>query len=117
NGGGSRVSGLPGSAGRTCWRRSKAPHPALRATFSHKGRRVMTGNFRLHPLLPLWEKVPEGRMRGRTTPNHHKTAQNPWTPALFCPIAAKLASMGYSDPSRTKLKRRKNLRCNQDRAV
>src|SRR5687768_2867224 len=35
-----------------------------RSTFSHEGRRVTTANSRLFPLLPSWEKVPEGRMRG-----------------------------------------------------
>jgi len=37
-----------------------------RATFSHKGRRKDEARPR-RPLLPLWEKVPEGRMRGRAT--------------------------------------------------
>ncbi len=36
-----------------------------RSTFSHEGRREPTEGSRLHPLLPSWEKVPEGRMRGR----------------------------------------------------
>src|SRR5690606_39022850 len=35
-----------------------------RSTFSHEGRREVTAGSRLRPLLPLWEKVPEGRMRG-----------------------------------------------------
>jgi hypothetical protein len=34
------------------------------ATFSHRGRRKDGGRIEPHRLLPLWEKVPEGRMRG-----------------------------------------------------
>jgi len=37
----------------------KTPHPAFHATFSLKGRREDT-----FTLLPLREKVAEGRMRG-----------------------------------------------------
>jgi hypothetical protein len=38
------------------------PHPALRATFSHVGEKE--GGGPTFFLLPSWEKVPEGRMRG-----------------------------------------------------
>jgi hypothetical protein len=34
------------------------------ATFSHEGRRKNCGEIVPHRLLPSWEKVPEGRMRG-----------------------------------------------------
>jgi hypothetical protein len=39
------------------------PHPALRATFSHKGRRKTRHGLAQIILLPLWEKVRQG-MRG-----------------------------------------------------
>jgi hypothetical protein len=39
--------------------KQQTPHPSLRGTFSLKGRREDIYN-----LLPLREKVPEGRMRG-----------------------------------------------------
>ena len=42
------------------------PHPALRATFSRGGEKGGGDcEFRGGGLLPLWEKVAEGRMRGR----------------------------------------------------
>ncbi len=37
-----------------------APHPALRATFSHEGRRDQRRSF---ALLPLWEKVALAKRR------------------------------------------------------
>ena len=40
------------------------PHPALRATFSRKGEKGADCELRGYRLLPLREKVPEGRMGG-----------------------------------------------------
>jgi hypothetical protein len=47
--------------GRALLAHGKPPHPALRATFSRQGEKGPNW------ALPLREKVPEGRMRGRAT--------------------------------------------------
>jgi len=88
------------------------PHPACRPPsptrgegFAARPRQNLTPELRLRRLLPLWEKVPEGRMRGLSPPQRSVSAHGKIVPHRpLAPQGRGEAQLGRLRPSEARVR-------------